>query len=1677
LLSQNFRSFFDEVLTTVENNRFLRAVQDSKTPINLDLRSGADSAMQTKIFEYGKHTSFNIKNALNLNLSLNWCFLKFLSSLQLLPSVSTYTPGPDATPVKRGKPQRYYFPPQVYVDGYGQIISRHTMPPKLVEKLQIDTTATPYTPIYQAFVAMKEKHKKIEHEVQQFEEELYSEGLEVAQRNEQSRNQAPALQFDKNNNSNTNPQHGQNNSNNINNDEKDEDVMNDESQLRISTATSLGSNASTLSYKKIGRILLRVINYSSQPPQYRYHSAVNLWNELFVLIYAYQDQIKVLYKRIMVFRDEQYDLRSSYARRLPLRLTRVYLNHDRQRRSRDQYVSPSMEFSKTPTTEADQKAEQGRAAAAAKKSSNEPNPPQKKINILARISTPSLFESLSSGSAGSTVPFESIPKAFTSVPIKSQHQIIAADPSLLLLAYLLADGVLHHLHKTIFDGVKAYDQLDLIRLEKITQMQQNQPPVETDGKNTLSSASRLGAFLTPNKQDPEEILKLQNEQVWLKRKALIIRLGPFDGYYSGQNQSPHLATAALQPLSTLQEEDEIPQQPKTPQKEKSPYNIFGGLEYIHANGPPHEDTLTQIYSTIQFSPNLFMPLVRCPILYPLLEPLLISPKLTTSSTSAVTKTDPASLSKAETATAGTESSSSPNATQPTTELTNVSGQNETNTPTNNSIPTTTTTATPARNNTPTSFIDSQYYIFWVKLQDYLENPWSLDDHFNQFRILGRGAFGTVTGVQHTRLLSVYAVKEISKRMVHASEKGYHFMVMNERRMLKAVHSQFVLHLHASLHDREKLYLFTDICLGGDLSYHLKQQATRRFHYARARFYAAQIILGLEHMHAKSIVYRDLKPSNILLDSDGNAKISDLGLSLRLPKSGSVLRHVAGTAGYWAPEVVSKSGTFVTSDYWSLGVMLYEMLCGHRPKLRSEIYAKRGKELIKDKSRGKKDGRKAANTPGGSHPKGGGGGGGDDDDGRQSFSMNSKVLDSNANLSQDGSHSELRSSQHNLQGLGISIGIVSTGALADGVLESVVYQKFDHKLQKAFVEYQDALKPQLQQLLSPHKANTTLMTPKASQSDLANIASERINYSNSALFTPQGAIIQPFQTQFTPQRFILLPVSLNSAKKPSIINANLLPGGVQLSPMNHSATPGSGFSERSAGDKISKNSSNGSLTPLNMTPSHSNDDNGFPHGLSNVSNTSAANVPVIHASLDYQPLGMNATPKQRQGRHTRTPSHGGARHRADSNASTSHLRGENRNHGDNNNNNNNNGNNGENGQDHQIGLKTDEYGNKKEELGSIQSQVLDLLKDDGQDDDNDDRKPTKGNKNALEDDDDGDDDGGGGSGGGGDGDNKPTNLDTDSKKGNNVPDGLSLPDYDPSSSQQPEQRSPTGSSRQTQPATTRQATSSSAQTTAQKTAENATNNPIPSDIMANFLIKSALYDKTSKSPLNLTSFGDKYIISDPKSKVVRDFRVISSTDDNCIAGTEIEKALELVNNPLRWSPFDQSQKTETQSRIPGSLLDVDVDYNIDAAFLTLNAVDLFIRLFDPDPSTRLGAGGVQEIKNHPFFTSSIEGFGSINWDLLSQQLIVPPYKPEANIVHAKSMDELANSPQEQKFKNVKLTPEIEQQYSKWYHTDPEHREKELVKILTNNVEIEQYLWGNSEKKEKLGGESKACCEIM
>ena len=116
-------------------------------------------------------------------------------------------------------------------------------------------------------------------------------------------------------------------------------------------------------------------------------------------------------------------------------------------------------------------------------------------------------------------------------------------------------------------------------------------------------------------------------------------------------------------------------------------------------------------------------------------------------------------------------------------------------------------------------------------------------------------------------------------------------------------SHFVIWLKYSFQDEDFFYVAIPLCTGGDLGFHLKD--TQGLNVSRSRFIFAEILEGIDHLHRLGIIYRDLKPENVLMDFEGHVRISDLGLAVQT--NGDLIKGRAGTPGYWAPEVVAPGG--------------------------------------------------------------------------------------------------------------------------------------------------------------------------------------------------------------------------------------------------------------------------------------------------------------------------------------------------------------------------------------------------------------------------------------------------------------------------------------------------------------------------------------------------------------------------------------------------------------------------------------------------------------------------------------------------------------------------------------------------------------------------------------------------
>ncbi|NXX40673.1 KGP1 kinase, partial [Tricholaema leucomelas] len=190
-------------------------------------------------------------------------------------------------------------------------------------------------------------------------------------------------------------------------------------------------------------------------------------------------------------------------------------------------------------------------------------------------------------------------------------------------------------------------------------------------------------------------------------------------------------------------------------------------------------------------------------------------------------------------------------------------------------------------------------------------------------VLGTGGFGRVDLVQCRERL--FALKRIRKDWVVRKQQQEH--VWTERRVLAGSHSPFVVRLFGTFRDRQYVYLLLEFCQGGELWTKLREM--RCFEEPLAVFCCACVVEALEYLHSHGIVYRDLKPENLMLDQRGYVKLVDFGFAKELGR-GEKTFSFCGTPEYLAPEILRQEGHDFAVDFWTLGVLAFELLVGRPP---------------------------------------------------------------------------------------------------------------------------------------------------------------------------------------------------------------------------------------------------------------------------------------------------------------------------------------------------------------------------------------------------------------------------------------------------------------------------------------------------------------------------------------------------------------------------------------------------------------------------------------------------------------------------------------------------------------------------------------------------------------------------
>ncbi|XP_027256941.1 ribosomal protein S6 kinase alpha-2 isoform X2 [Cricetulus griseus] len=200
--------------------------------------------------------------------------------------------------------------------------------------------------------------------------------------------------------------------------------------------------------------------------------------------------------------------------------------------------------------------------------------------------------------------------------------------------------------------------------------------------------------------------------------------------------------------------------------------------------------------------------------------------------------------------------------------------------------------------------------------------------FELLKVLGQGSYGKVflvRKVSGSDAGQLYAMKVLKKATLKVRDRVRSKM---ERDILAEVNHPFIVKLHYAFQTEGKLYLILDFLRGGDLFTRLSKEVM--FTEEDVKFYLAELALALDHLHGLGIIYRDLKPENILLDEEGHIKITDFGLSKEAIDHDKRAYSFCGTIEYMAPEVVNRRGHTQSADWWSFGVLMFEMLTGSLP---------------------------------------------------------------------------------------------------------------------------------------------------------------------------------------------------------------------------------------------------------------------------------------------------------------------------------------------------------------------------------------------------------------------------------------------------------------------------------------------------------------------------------------------------------------------------------------------------------------------------------------------------------------------------------------------------------------------------------------------------------------------------
>mmetsp|Transcript_51503 Transcript_51503/g.129217 ORF Transcript_51503/g.129217 Transcript_51503/m.129217 type:complete len:557 (+) Transcript_51503:35-1705(+) len=216
------------------------------------------------------------------------------------------------------------------------------------------------------------------------------------------------------------------------------------------------------------------------------------------------------------------------------------------------------------------------------------------------------------------------------------------------------------------------------------------------------------------------------------------------------------------------------------------------------------------------------------------------------------------------------------------------------------------------------------------------------EDFERLSLVGQGGYGKVYQVRSVERGEVYAMKVLQKDFLARTRNVAY--TRRERDILRRVRHPFIVRLHYAFQTHGRVYLVMDFATGGQLFYHLRKETM--FSADQVCFYVAELVLAISHLHRHHIIHRDLKPENILLSGSGHILLTDFGFA-RDEMNDSRASTFCGTVEYMAPEVIRGESYDYAADWWSLGVLMYDMLSGH-PPFRHKNQASLQKKILNDK---------------------------------------------------------------------------------------------------------------------------------------------------------------------------------------------------------------------------------------------------------------------------------------------------------------------------------------------------------------------------------------------------------------------------------------------------------------------------------------------------------------------------------------------------------------------------------------------------------------------------------------------------------------------------------------------------------------------------------------------------------